>query len=271
MKTTTITILITLVAIITGISAFAAPLAVSTFDTNSEGWVTINWDGTGGTSNVDYLSLNSGGNVGGCIHTFDMYEDTFWRAPAKFKSNFSSAYGGTLSFDTMTITNPDWVMYDIYIVGNGQTISYAFNKNPTSSWKHYSVTLSEGIGWMSGLVHITGGTAATAAEIQHVLSNITDLRIRAEFTNGGDSTYLDNVILADTKGDVNSDTFVNVFDALLTLQYAVGLYKPIDEPAFKVAADVAPLDVKGKPVGNSMVDVFDALAILRYAVELDQW
>jgi sugar lactone lactonase YvrE len=71
-------------------------------------------------------------------------------------------------------------------------------------------------------------------------------------------------------GDVNRDMAVNVFDALLTLQYAVGLNKPADEPTFKSLADVAPLDA-GKPKGDGTVDVFDALAILRHAVGLDRW
>ena len=74
------------------------------------------------------------------------------------------------------------------------------------------------------------------------------------------------------KGDVNNDAVVNVFDALLTLQYAVGLYhpNPTDLAAFMVAADVAPLEA-GKPKGDSVVNVFDALAILRHAVGLDPW
>ena len=74
-----------------------------------------------------------------------------------------------------------------------------------------------------------------------------------------------------TEGDVNGDGIVNVFDALLTLQYAVGLYKPADELSFKSFADVAPLGTDGKPKGDGTVNVFDALAILRHAVSLDPW
>jgi len=71
-------------------------------------------------------------------------------------------------------------------------------------------------------------------------------------------------------GDVNGDGTINVFDALMTLQYAVGLYHPPDEPSFKLLAEVAPLDV-GTPKGDGVVNVFDALAILRHAVGLDVW
>jgi YVTN family beta-propeller protein len=73
-----------------------------------------------------------------------------------------------------------------------------------------------------------------------------------------------------TKGDVNNDSIVNVFDALLVLRYAVGLDHPAEEATFRSAADVAPLEA-GKPKGDSQVNVFDALAILRHAVGLDPW
>lgn len=74
-----------------------------------------------------------------------------------------------------------------------------------------------------------------------------------------------------TKGDVNGDKAINVFDALLVLQNAVGLYTPTDVNTFKAAADVAPVDNNGMPKGDGKVDVFDALAILRHAVGLDEW
>jgi predicted CxxxxCH...CXXCH cytochrome family protein len=63
---------------------------------------------------------------------------------------------------------------------------------------------------------------------------------------------------------------VDVYDALLTLQYSVGLYKPADEASFKAAADVAPLE-SGMPKGDGQVNVFDSLSILRHAVGLDAW
>ena len=74
-------------------------------------------------------------------------------------------------------------------------------------------------------------------------------------------------------GDLNNDGAVNVFDALLTLQYAVGLieHTPENIAKYLAAADVAPLDATGKPKGDGTVNVFDALAILRHAVNLDTW
>ena len=72
-------------------------------------------------------------------------------------------------------------------------------------------------------------------------------------------------------GDLNNDGVVNIFDALLALQYAVGLHVPHDVTAFTSAADVAPLDVCNNQKGDGTVNVFDALAILRRAVNLDDW
>ena len=88
---------------------------------------------------------------------------------------------------------------------------------------------------------------------------------------GNSSIVQRNVIFDGLSGDVNGDNTVDVFDALLTLQYAVGLYQPTDAAAFKASADVAPLGDTGKPKGDGKVDVFDALAILRHAVGLDLW
>ena len=75
------------------------------------------------------------------------------------------------------------------------------------------------------------------------------------------------------KGDPNNDGIVNVFDALLTLQYAVGLieHTPDNNIKYLDSADVAPLDAGGKPKGDTQVNVSDALAILRHAVGLDLW
>ena len=90
---------------------------------------------------------------------------------------------------------------------------------------------------------------------------------------GNSSTVQRNVIFEGMSGDVNGDKTINVFDALLTLQYAVGLveHNTDNDLKYKSFADVAPLDATGKPKGDGVVNVFDALAILRHAVSLDPW
>lgn len=76
-----------------------------------------------------------------------------------------------------------------------------------------------------------------------------------------------------SSGDVNGDGVVNVFDALLTLQYSVGLieHTPVNDTHYLATADVAPLSTICNPQGDRTVNVFDALAILRHSVGLDPW
>jgi hypothetical protein len=86
-------------------------------------------------------------------------------------------------------------MNDIYIVGNGQTLSYWFPTNPTNQWGNFTVSLDAAAGWQYGLNYDTIGTNASEAQIRSVLSSVTDIRIREEYAYGTDSTGLDNVIV----------------------------------------------------------------------------
>ena len=67
-------------------------------------------------------------------------------------------------------------------------------------------------------------------------------------------------------GDVNGDGVVDIQDALIVLQAAVGLI-PIT-PVILLQGDVAPL-VGGVPSPDGRLDVLDALVILRKAVHLE--
>jgi hypothetical protein len=69
-------------------------------------------------------------------------------------------------------------------------------------------------------------------------------------------------------GDVNGDGKIDVADALMTLQIAVGLVSPSSNQ-FK-AADVAPL-VAGVPTPDAKVNTGDAVVILRRAAGLTSW
>jgi len=104
------------------------------------------------------------------------------------------------------------------------------------------------------------------------LTPATTYHVRAYATNSVGTGYGNDLVTV-MSGDLNNDTTVNVFDALLTLQYAVGLIEHNTENNAKylAAGDVSPLDANGKPKGDGQVNVFDALAILRHAVGLDVW
>jgi hypothetical protein len=169
------------------------PAYASQFNAGDDGWTVVNWDGTETPLAPTWLA--TGGNSGGYVWCDDEFGDGFWRAPASFHGDWSDLYGGTLSYDMFVGVNPDWKMNDIYIVGNGQTLSYWFPTNPTNQWGNFTVSLDAAAGWQYGLNYDTIGTNASEAQIRSVLSSVTDIRIREEYAYGTDSTGLDNVIV----------------------------------------------------------------------------
>lgn len=173
--------------------ASAQPLASSNFDAGLEGWTVVNWDGSGTPAIPSWH--DTGGFPGGYIRGWDMHGDGFWLAPPTFAGDWSSAYGGSLSYDAFTTYN-NWVMNDVYIVGtNGVTLSFRCSNNPASSWTHFTVPLAAGAGWQYGLHYDTIGPAATEEQIRAVLAQVASLRIREEFAYGSDDSGLDNVVL----------------------------------------------------------------------------
>lgn len=179
----------------------SAQLAESTFAAGTEGWLSVimpypsavpvsiigvytpNWVASGG----GYLSMNDpdGSNsVGNC---------EYWQAPAAFLGARGAAYGGTLAFDIGN-GSPGYGTFtqeDLILVGGGITMVAMLPSTPTSSLGHFAITLTE-TGWKrDGL----GGPAATRAEFEAVLADITHLFIRAEYQLGPDTEYLDNVVM----------------------------------------------------------------------------
>jgi hypothetical protein len=173
------------------VSPRAAAALSSTFSSDTEEWTVVNWDGTGTPVLPSWSS--TAGHPGGCIRSGDVHSDGFWRAPAAFHGNWSAAYGHALSYDWASFIAADWKMNDIYIQGNGQTLSYWHPTNATVLWATVSVSLDTNGGWQYGLNYDTIGTLATEAQIRSVLSNVTDVRIRQEFVFGSDDSALDNV------------------------------------------------------------------------------
>jgi len=169
------------------------PAYTSQFNTGDDGWTVVNWDGTGNPLVPTWRA--TGGNPGGYVWCDDVFGDGFWRAPVSYHGDWSELYGGSLCYDMVVDVNPNWKMNDIYIVGNGQTLSYWFPTNPTNQWGNFTVRLDVAAGWQYGLNYDTVGTPATEAQIRSVLSSVTDIRIREEYAYGSDSTGLDNVVL----------------------------------------------------------------------------
>ena len=156
----------------------------------------------------------------------------------------------------------------------------------TTSQSSYTIkgTVSDALTAVTLVLAVDGQTytpAVTDGSFSQLINFTTEktynIVITATDQAGNVATAQRNIIYSVSgvtkPGDVNYDGVINVFDALLTLQYAVGLitHTPEINAKYLATADVAPLDALGKPKSDGVVNVFDALAILRKAVNLDTW
>lgn len=170
---------------------------VSTFDTDNEGWDTIN-DATGFTWD-DTL-----GNPAGAIRARDIVGGGLWffSGSDDYLGDHSGAYGQQVTWDILGITGNHTSATtgaDIMIVGGGLSIGIELNVLPVNGqWTSWGTVISADADWFI-VNSLNGGTltanAASEAQIRAVLADITGFHIRGEFTNGGDATALDNVIL----------------------------------------------------------------------------
>jgi hypothetical protein len=90
------------------------------------------------------------------------------------------------------------------------------------------------------------------------------LTVQATNEAGSQTTVTRRVINAAPTGDVNGDGNVDIADALLALQVAVGLRKQSD--SYLVYGDVGPL-VNGKPAPDWKIDISDVVVIMRLIVK----
>lgn len=181
-------------------AATHAQLAQSTFATGAEGWLSVTlpyphaipvtliatnapqWQGGGHVRLEDPDGSGATGNV------------QYWMAPALFLGAKGEAYGGTLSFDLRNQGSGfgPFSQEDVILVGGGLVLVYQLTNAPAANaFTHYVVPLSDS-GWRRDSLT---GPAATAMELESVLSALSKLFIRAEFQLGPDTEFLDNVQL----------------------------------------------------------------------------
>lgn len=184
---------------LTILAVFALPAfagtVVSTFDSNSEGWLAAD---DGPNTSVIYLAV--GGHPGGTIQRTDLTSGYMhFQSPAKFLGNLSSYYNGTLSYDmlqTVADTDPTW-FYRELLQGAGVLILHTVGLAPdTSNWVHLSVPLNASAGWIVvPTIQDYTGAPVSDALFQSVLANVTALYITGDLISGSDVTRLDNVVL----------------------------------------------------------------------------
>jgi hypothetical protein len=165
---------------------------VSDFSLDSEGWMLF------GDSTTSAPTHNAvGGNPGGFLNGTDRTVGGvwFWQAPSKFLGDRSLSFAQSLSFDLrMRGSGPLFEDSDVVLAGAGLSLHVDLSPVPQGvDWTSYSVVLGEAGNWRVGS---RTGVAATDAQIQQVLGNLTSFRIRGEFITGSDNGDLDNVVMA---------------------------------------------------------------------------
>ena len=174
-----------------------APTITSSFDTSIEGW-RVAGDAQGGSAFPYHES--SGGNPGGHLRVEDDVQGGvwYWVASPAFLDDKSAYYGGRLTFDLQqSSTSSQFTdVADVVLVGgSGVELVYDFggdSSHPNTSWTGYELTLDESDDWRVGTYD---GTAATRSQVQSVLGDLTEMRIRGEYVSGADTGRLDNPAL----------------------------------------------------------------------------
>ncbi len=186
-------------------------LVESNFDTDAEGWTAITVNSAcvnlvNPTNRV--LNWNSSGGVpGGYIRYFEPIPGNgradFLRAPVAYHGDLSAAYGGSLTFEQRFFTFSRQIFYasdDVYIQSGSMTLIAALPNPSRDSWGQTQVPLLPGY-WR---LNSCSGPMANEAEILSVLSDVTELYIRAEQVNSNansETIDLDRVVLDATPVD----------------------------------------------------------------------
>lgn len=184
--------------------------AQSGFDTDLEGWGAVG----------DFFPLEwmaAGGNPGGYVQVRDRNTGQLisYVAPQKFLCDQAPAIGGVLTFDLKTTANesvPSASQADVWIEGaNGVVLAARLPFAPLPEWTSYELPIVAGAWRIDNML----GAVPSAEVFRDVLSNVSGLRIRAEFSATADIGGLDNVYLGNPfpcPADYNQDGGVDGAD-----------------------------------------------------------
>ncbi len=180
---------------------------ISNFDQSNDGWK-IEGDAQGATAIPQYRP--TGGNPTGHLWAKDNGTGGiwYWTAPKQYLGDKCYAYGQTLSFDLKTNTlDKQFDNKDLIIASPGMILYYDLPNNPGLDWTHYDIKLDESDNWQFN--SFPAGPKPTSKQIFQVLSNVTAIKIRGEYSGTVDEGGLDNVFMGgytlfDLDGDDSS-------------------------------------------------------------------
>ena len=187
-----------------------------TFDAGNQGWLLAG-------ASSDYIAptvigasalWDSRGNPGGALAVGDSFYSTWISAPSAFLGDQSDMYQKSFRYDIqIRYTDANMVDYPTAaIVGNGITLLYTIPAPPLFTWQTRTVTFDESLWRVNSSL---SGPVATPAEMQSVLSNVSQLFLLTEWRTGPDDTSIDNVgalPTAQLPGDYNENHIVDAAD-----------------------------------------------------------
>ncbi|GAB3034345.1 laminin B domain-containing protein [Spirosoma pulveris] len=160
------------------------PSNIDTFDGGDQGWRVSDI----AESTAPHYSAH-GGNPDGYIYAIDRLETAwYFIASPGFTQKVQKGYGKVLRFDLMQSSIASQYDADDVILTDGKDkLTFNTAYNPGITWTSYRIPLNEFSGWE------INHKKATKADIERVLSNLTEVRIRGEFKAREDTGGLDNV------------------------------------------------------------------------------
>lgn len=153
-------------------------LLSSSFDGGAEGW-TI--DGRNPVWN------QNGGRAGAYVSSTapDAANFSFWLSPIEWAGDYADAYGGRLKFSVRE-SNPSGQLQGsgqtlVVLAGGGIEIRAKVQANLSrNAWQSFDLPLDPSGGWLTSAFN-TADDAATAEDIEAVLSDLSEIRIRARW------------------------------------------------------------------------------------------
>lgn len=214
----------------------AGVLAVSTFDSSTEGWTAVTLDALG-NANPSSVSVGSGlGNAGSALrHNAPSDSRTsYFSAPSNFINALHGAGGGFMAWDLSTINAPGDIFFsdfDVEIRAGATRLRRDVTPpappiSPT--YARNTLNFGTGAGWL--FVDGSGTTTASQDQINSVLAGADTLLIRAEYWSSftPDTSLLDNPMIVSPGLGIAINRSVAVAGDFVDMRVVAGQAGPVD-------------------------------------------